>query len=245
MRTIVNRFLTAGRHAPAVIRRIVRNCSCAAAPRGAQLLAQEVDECPHAQRHVTPAGIYGMKRCRGRGECRQHADEPACIEIDLASATWFAYGCREGILRLPDLWDRHGVKVKSHVIGEAACRHPALAREIVSRGHEAPPGPPRGPAGGRRERDRVSCDNALCNRLDSADRRRRRDRVTYAVMTKRPAFHPGTRGAERRAGNPALTRPRSRRAVRPSSPRSLPRSRRRRARAPSGRPASLRSRRDR
>lgn len=36
-----------------------------------------------------------------------------------------------------DLWDRHGVKVTSHMIGEAAQRHPDLAREIVARGHEA------------------------------------------------------------------------------------------------------------
>ena len=36
-----------------------------------------------------------------------------------------------------DLWDRHGVKVTSHMIGEAAQRHPELAREIVARGHEA------------------------------------------------------------------------------------------------------------
>ncbi|MGU7812569.1 polysaccharide deacetylase family protein [Burkholderia sp. AW49-1] len=62
---------------------------------------------------------------------------PSSVPVDLASATWFAYGYREGIPRLLDLWDRHGVKVTSHMIGEAARRHPELAREIVSRGHEA------------------------------------------------------------------------------------------------------------
>ncbi|KVD51087.1 polysaccharide deacetylase [Burkholderia sp. ABCPW 11] len=62
---------------------------------------------------------------------------PASVPVDPASATWFAYGYREGIPRLLDLWDRHGVKVTSHMIGEAARRHPELAREIVSRGHEA------------------------------------------------------------------------------------------------------------
>ena len=36
-----------------------------------------------------------------------------------------------------DLWDRHDVKVTSHMIGEAAKRHPQVAREIVARGHEA------------------------------------------------------------------------------------------------------------
>jgi peptidoglycan/xylan/chitin deacetylase (PgdA/CDA1 family) len=51
--------------------------------------------------------------------------------------TWFAYGNREGIPRILDLWDRHDVKVTSHMIGEAVQRHPELAREIVQRGHEA------------------------------------------------------------------------------------------------------------
>ena len=33
--------------------------------------------------------------------------------------------------------DRHGVKVTSHMIGDAAQRQPALAKEIVQREHEA------------------------------------------------------------------------------------------------------------
>lgn len=64
-------------------------------------------------------------------------DLPARIPADLAPNTWFAYGYREGIPRMLDLWDRHGVKVTSHMIGEAAQRQPALAKEIVQRGHEA------------------------------------------------------------------------------------------------------------
>lgn len=64
-------------------------------------------------------------------------DLPASVPADLAANTWFAYGYREGIPRMLDLWDRHGVKVTSHMIGEAALRQPALAREIVARGHEA------------------------------------------------------------------------------------------------------------
>jgi len=64
-------------------------------------------------------------------------DFPANVPSDLAANTWFAYGYREGIPRLLDLWDRHGIKVTSHIIGEAARRHPQLAREIVARGHEA------------------------------------------------------------------------------------------------------------
>lgn len=56
---------------------------------------------------------------------------------DLPARTWFDYGVREGIPRMLDLWDKHGVKVTSHMTGQAIERHPALAREIVRRGHEA------------------------------------------------------------------------------------------------------------
>jgi peptidoglycan/xylan/chitin deacetylase (PgdA/CDA1 family) len=62
---------------------------------------------------------------------------PPSVPRDLATESWFAYGYREGIPRMLDLWDRHGVKVTSHMIGEAARKNPALAREIVARGHEA------------------------------------------------------------------------------------------------------------
>ena len=56
---------------------------------------------------------------------------------DLPARTWFAYGYKEGIPRLLDLWDRHKVKVTSHMVGGAVVRNPKLAREIVERGHEA------------------------------------------------------------------------------------------------------------
>jgi peptidoglycan/xylan/chitin deacetylase (PgdA/CDA1 family) len=59
------------------------------------------------------------------------------VPSDAAANTWFAYGYREGIPRMLDLWDRHKVKVTSHMIGEAVQRHPQLAQEIVERGHEA------------------------------------------------------------------------------------------------------------
>jgi len=64
-------------------------------------------------------------------------DFPPDVPADAAANTWFAYGYREGIPRMLDLWDRHGVKVTSHMIGEAAQHHPQLAKEIVARGHEA------------------------------------------------------------------------------------------------------------
>jgi peptidoglycan/xylan/chitin deacetylase (PgdA/CDA1 family) len=66
------------------------------------------------------------------------------VPSDPAANTWFAYGYRECIPRMLDLWDRHGVKVTSHMIGEAAQHHPELAREIIARGHEAAGHGPRG-----------------------------------------------------------------------------------------------------
>ena len=56
---------------------------------------------------------------------------------DLPVQKWYDYGFKEGIPRLLDLWDRVGVKVSSHLVGQAVEKHPALAKEIVDRGHEA------------------------------------------------------------------------------------------------------------
>ena len=56
---------------------------------------------------------------------------------DYPLQSWYTYGVREGIPRLLDLWDRAGIKVTSHMVGQAVERHPELAREIVARGHEA------------------------------------------------------------------------------------------------------------
>ncbi|MFJ2480275.1 polysaccharide deacetylase family protein [Pseudomonas sp. NPDC087598] len=55
---------------------------------------------------------------------------------DLPAQTWFDYGHKEGLWRMLDLWDRTGIKVTSHVVGEAALKHPELARAIAERGHE-------------------------------------------------------------------------------------------------------------
>ncbi len=64
-------------------------------------------------------------------------DLPDSIPSDPVVNSWFAYGYREGVPRMLDLWDRHGIKVTSHMIGEAVRHSPDLAREIVRRGHEA------------------------------------------------------------------------------------------------------------
>src|ERR1700704_6543629 len=56
---------------------------------------------------------------------------------DLPVQKWYEYGFKEGVPRLLDLWDRVGIKVTSHMVGQAVERHPQLAKEIVERGHEA------------------------------------------------------------------------------------------------------------
>jgi peptidoglycan/xylan/chitin deacetylase (PgdA/CDA1 family) len=53
---------------------------------------------------------------------------PDSVPSDAAANTWFAYGYREGIPRMLDLWDRHGVKVTSHMIGEAVNAIQSLRR---------------------------------------------------------------------------------------------------------------------
>ena len=56
---------------------------------------------------------------------------------DLPVQKWYEYGFKEGIPRLLDLWDRVGIKVTSHNVGQAVERRPELAKENVERGHEA------------------------------------------------------------------------------------------------------------
>ncbi len=56
--------------------------------------------------------------------------------VNLPAATWWAYGYKEGIERMLDLWDKHNIKVSSYVVGEAALKNPKLAKAIADRGHE-------------------------------------------------------------------------------------------------------------
>ncbi|WDF57270.1 polysaccharide deacetylase family protein [Mucilaginibacter sp. KACC 22063] len=56
---------------------------------------------------------------------------------DLPAATWYEYGYKEGIPRMLDNWDKLGIKVTTHMVGSAVLKNPALAKEIVDRGHEA------------------------------------------------------------------------------------------------------------
>jgi peptidoglycan/xylan/chitin deacetylase (PgdA/CDA1 family) len=56
---------------------------------------------------------------------------------DLGQNSFYDYGIREGIPRLLTLFDKHGIKVTSFMIGTAVDRNPQVAAEIVGRGHEA------------------------------------------------------------------------------------------------------------
>jgi peptidoglycan/xylan/chitin deacetylase (PgdA/CDA1 family) len=56
---------------------------------------------------------------------------------DLPAGKWYEYGFKEGLPRLLDMFDRQRVKVTSHMVGATVDLHPALAKEIVQRGHEA------------------------------------------------------------------------------------------------------------
>jgi len=56
---------------------------------------------------------------------------------DLPAGKWYDYGFKEGLPRLLEVFDRRKVKVTSHMVGAAVDLHPALAKEIVQREHEA------------------------------------------------------------------------------------------------------------
>src|ERR1700716_1591799 len=56
---------------------------------------------------------------------------------DLPTNAFFAYGHYEGIPRVLDLMDKHGIKLSSFMIGKAVETSPDVAQEIGRRGHEA------------------------------------------------------------------------------------------------------------
>jgi peptidoglycan/xylan/chitin deacetylase (PgdA/CDA1 family) len=56
---------------------------------------------------------------------------------DLGQNSFYEYGAREGVPRILDLLDAHGIKMTSFMIGDAVRQHPEVAAEIVRRGHEA------------------------------------------------------------------------------------------------------------
>lgn len=56
---------------------------------------------------------------------------------DTIAPSWYQYGMNEGVPRLLDLWDKHDIKITSHMVGRAVELNPELAKEVVRRGHEA------------------------------------------------------------------------------------------------------------
>lgn len=56
---------------------------------------------------------------------------------DTIGPSWYQYGMNEGVPRLLNLWDKHGIKVTSHMVGKAVEASHELARDVVRRGHEA------------------------------------------------------------------------------------------------------------
>ncbi|KJY89714.1 polysaccharide deacetylase family protein [Pseudoalteromonas piscicida] len=55
---------------------------------------------------------------------------------DTVAPTWYQYGMNEGIPRLLKLWDKHNIKVTSHMVGKAAELNPKLAKMVAEKGHE-------------------------------------------------------------------------------------------------------------
>ncbi|MCB4755271.1 MAG: polysaccharide deacetylase family protein [Sulfurovum sp.] len=56
---------------------------------------------------------------------------------DTIGPTWYQYGMNEGIPRLLNLFNKHDIKVTSHMVGKAVEKNLELARKVVELGHEA------------------------------------------------------------------------------------------------------------
>ena len=56
---------------------------------------------------------------------------------DMPTNGVFQYGIYEGTPRLLNLFDKHNIKVTAFMIGQAVDKDPALAKEVMRRGHEA------------------------------------------------------------------------------------------------------------
>src|SRR5258707_4924617 len=92
---------------------------------------------PDGVRMVRPA----LMQMEGGGQPASGAESPM-PKIDpkypdLPASKWYDYGYKEGLPRLLEVFDRRKIEVTSHMVGAAVDLHPALAKEIVQRGHEA------------------------------------------------------------------------------------------------------------
>jgi peptidoglycan/xylan/chitin deacetylase (PgdA/CDA1 family) len=89
-----------------------------------------------------PTGGLAHSAVRGGWAADQRRPGPITDPIlpgfpDLAQNSFYEYGPREGVPRLLNLFDKHGIVVSAYMVGEAVRRHRDAAREIVRRGHEA------------------------------------------------------------------------------------------------------------
>lgn len=99
----------------------------------------------HQHRVLAEPSSFGrddLDAIRGRrpadlGRTRTRHEPISSGYPDLPQNSFYDYGVTEGIPRMLNLFDRHGIRVSSFMIGEAVDKHPELAREIIRRGHEA------------------------------------------------------------------------------------------------------------
>jgi len=114
-------------------------------PSGLLAAQEHIQHAPQIQAPSWPDGsrlVISVSMQFEAGGQPENAESPFPQNMDkgyrdLPANTWYEYGYKEGIPRMLDLWDKLGIKVTSHMVGSAVLKHPALAKEIVQRGHEA------------------------------------------------------------------------------------------------------------
>ena len=80
---------------------------------------------------------YSLLDGDGQHETNNEVPSPVPLgERDLNNESFFEYGSRVGVWRLLNLFDQHQVKTTFYCCALALERNPALAQEIVARGHE-------------------------------------------------------------------------------------------------------------
>jgi hypothetical protein len=131
MKSAVNVLMRAGTSAGILAAGMVLNAAstaeAAAAARGGRTQPSKSQPSKGPSPAFWPDGIRmaisismqfeaGGQPPKGTDSPFPKVDFPPEVPADAAANTWFAYGYREGIPRMLDLWDRHGVKVTCHMI---------------------------------------------------------------------------------------------------------------------------------
>src|SRR5712692_8895377 len=111
-----------------------------ASPQNAQRRTMQTDNtrpgCPDNARLVISISMQMEAGAQPEGGAESPLPKIDPKYPDIAATKWYEYGFKEGLPRLLDMFDRRKVKVTSHMVGAAVEKHPALAKEIVQRGHE-------------------------------------------------------------------------------------------------------------